>query len=180
MNTRRKVAWLAFFGVCGLVAWMPEQFFGEQAQDATADAQLSSGKRSDAGLRTAAAGKASAADSAATPRVLVVPQVDLFASQNWYVAPVMTAADQAAAALNSAPAAPLVPTAPPLPFQFIGKLEDRQQLQVFLQNGERLYVVRAGDVIDEVYKIDHISATEMSFVYLPLKFAQTLSVGSAP
>jgi hypothetical protein len=73
-----------------------------------------------------------------------------------------------------------VPTAPPLPFQFIGKLEDSQQLQVFLQNGERLYVVRAGDVIDDVYKVDRISATEMSLVYLPLKFAQTLSVGSAP
>jgi hypothetical protein len=106
-----------------------------------------------------------------------VPQLDLFAAQSWYVAPVVTAEQ---AALNSAPAAPTVPTAPPLPFQFIGKLADSQQLQVFLQNGERLYVVRAGDVIDDVYKVDRISATEMSLVYLPLKFAQTLSVGSAP
>lgn len=172
MNNRRVAGWLAFFGICGLIAWMPEQFFGEQAQDTVSDARPVSSKHRDA----IAARQNNASEAASSP-VTAVPQVDLFAAQNWYVAPVVTAEQQAA--LN-APAIPTVPTAPPLPFQFIGKLEDSQQLQVFLQNGERLYVVRAGDVIDETYKVDRISATEMSFVYLPMKFAQTLSVGSAP
>ncbi|MFJ3487507.1 hypothetical protein ACIPL1_29405 [Pseudomonas sp. NPDC090202] len=173
MNTRRMAGWLAFFGVCGLVAWMPEQFFGEPTADVVRDVQPAATKQ-----QAIAAGKQAAGnDTAAQPVTVNVPQVDLFAAQSWYVAPVMTAEQQAAL---SAPAAPTVPTAPPLPFQFIGKLEDSQQLQVFLQNGERLYVVRAGDVIDETYKVDRISATEMSLVYLPLKFAQTLSVGSAP
>lgn len=175
MNTRRVAGWLGFLGVCGLIAWVPEQFFGEQAQDLSSAAAPVASKHRDA-VAAAKAGSDKGGDTKSG--VEKVPQLDLFASQNWYVAPVVTAEQQAA--LNSAPAAPTVPTAPPLPFQFIGKLEDSQQLQVFLQNGERLYVVRAGDVIDDVYKVDRISATEMSLVYLPLKFAQTLSVGSAP
>jgi hypothetical protein len=174
MNTRRVVNWLAFFSICGLIAWVPEQFFGEQAQDAGSDAVPVASKHREA---VAAAKTGSDKGGDAQSGAAKVPQMDLFAAQSWVVAPVVTAEQ---AALNSAPAVTTVPTAPPLPFQFIGKLEDSQQLQVFLQNGERLYVVRAGDVIDDVYKVDRISATEMSLVYLPLKFAQTLSVGSAP
>jgi hypothetical protein len=174
MNNRRVTGWIAFFGVCGLIAWMPEQFFGEPTQEVASSVQPTAAKQQ-AAIAKARADVARDAEKSAN---LVVPQVDLFAAQSWYVAPVVTAEQQAA--LDSAAVAPMVPTAPPLPFQFIGKLEDSQQLQVFLQNGERLYVVRAGDVIDDTYKIDRISATEMSLVYLPLKFAQTLSVGSAP
>ena len=72
-----------------------------------------------------------------------------------------------------------VPTAPPMPFQFIGRMDDRTDLQVFLQNGEKIYVVRKGDVIDETWKIEGISDLELSLVYLPLHLSQTLSVGSA-
>ncbi len=71
-----------------------------------------------------------------------------------------------------------VPTAPPLPFQFVGRLHDHSDLQVFLQSGEKIYVVRKGDVIDETWRIERISEKELSLVYLPLRLAQTLSVGS--
>lgn len=70
------------------------------------------------------------------------------------------------------------PSVPPMPFQFIGKLNDRTDLQVFLQNGEKIYVVRKGDVIDDTWRIEGISDVELSFVYLPLHLSQTLSVGS--
>jgi len=172
MNNRRVAGWLGFLGLCGLIAWIPEQFFGEQADDTSAQVRPASAKGADrVAANSATEGRATKSKSVA------MPAADLFAAQSWLVAPVIFAEQ---AALNNAPVVAPVPTAPPLPFQFIGKLDDSRQLQVFLQNGERLYVVRAGDVIDDVYKVDRISATEMSFVYLPLKFAQTLSVGSAP
>ena len=78
--------------------------------------------------------------------------------------------------------APVVaaPSAPVLPFQFVGRLHNLGDEQVFLQSGEKLYVVRRGDVIDDIYRIEQISATELSLVYLPLHLSQTLSVGSAP
>ena len=55
---------------------------------------------------------------------------------------------------------------------------DRSDLQVFLQDGEKIYVVRNGDVIDDTWKIAAISDAELSLVYLPLHLSQTLSVGS--
>jgi hypothetical protein len=176
MNNRRVVGWLAFFGICGVIAWAPDHFFGEPSPDVADNAAPVSSKHRDAMAAKAqaqAAGAGQASNAA-------VPQVDLFASQNWYVAPVMTAEQVAAMTAAAAPAVPTVPTAPPLPFQFVGKMSDSQQSQVFLQNGERLYVVRSGDVIDQTYKVGQITATEMSLVYLPLHLAQTLSVGSAP
>ena len=44
----------------------------------------------------------------------------------------------------------MVPVAPALPFEFVGRLDDRDDQQVFLQSGEKLYVVRRGDVIGYV------------------------------
>lgn len=169
---RRTLGWLGFFGICGLIAWVPEQFFADAPQEAI-------GLAEPAGRPQRQARSPAERES---PKVLEegktsVPQADLFAAHSWFVAPVV---DATQAVPVSAPIAPAAPTAPPLPFQFIGKLADSQQLQVFLQNGERLYVVRAGDVIDELYRIEHISPTEMSLVYLPLSLAQTLPVGSAP
>jgi Tfp pilus assembly protein PilP len=81
------------------------------------------------------------------------------------------------AAAPSAP--PAKPKAPPLPFKFIGKLDDSQQLQVFLLRGEQVLVVREGDLIDKTYKVQRIDAERMTLVYLPLDIAQSLAVGSA-
>ena len=36
---------------------------------------------------------------------------------------------------------------------------------MFLQNGEKIYVVRNGDVIDDTWKITGISDLELSLVY---------------
>lgn len=104
MNNRRVAGWLAFFGLCGLIAWVPEQFFGEQAQDlSSAAAPVASKHRNAVAVVTAGSDKGGDAKSG----VVTVPQLDLFAAQSWYVAPVVTAEQQAA--LNSAPAAPRCP-----------------------------------------------------------------------
>jgi len=68
----------------------------------------------------------------------------------------------------------------PIGVQFVGRIGDREDLQIFLQSGEKLYVVRQGDVIDQTYRLDRVSANELDLVYLPLHQSQTLSVGSAP
>jgi hypothetical protein len=169
MNTKRVVGWVAFFGVAAALAWVPEYF--KQADDS--DPALAT-------LATPAKGKTPGA-AAASSAVAVVPikdlspAGDLFASRSWKAAPVLgTVIEQPVVVTPEVQ----VPTAPPLPFQFVGRLADRSDLQVFLQNGEKIYVVRKGDVIDETWRIERISDEEMSLVYLPLHLAQTLSVGS--
>lgn len=105
------------------------------------------------------------------------PSRDLFPSQQW--SPPQALATVSEQPVITAPVA-AAPTAPTLPFRFIGRMGERDDLQIFLQSGDKLYVVRQGDVIDDTYRLDHVSATELSLVYLPLHQPQTLSVGSAP
>ncbi|MFZ0153335.1 hypothetical protein [Pseudomonas sp. Hg5Tf] len=166
MNTQRRLAWLAFLGSAAVLAWAPGYFFA----DSTADSEAV----------IAAADKATVAANevgaqAAKPAVLKLR--DLFPSKSWKPAAQMATVTEQPAVLAPVASAP---TAPALPFQFVGRLHDRDDQQVFLQSGEKLYVVRRGDVIDDLYRIEQISATELSLVYLPLHLSQTLSVGSAP
>lgn len=164
----RRLFWLAFLGSAAVLAVVPE-FFGERAEP---QAMPRSARPS------AVATQAEAARAAPTPVAqapAVVPAADLFAAQSWYVAPPPPPAMTA-----TAPPPPPRPTAPPLPFKFIGKLDDRQALQVFLLRGEQVLVVREGDLIDKTYKVRRIDAERMTLVYLPLDIAQTLVVGRAP
>jgi len=58
----------------------------------------------------------------------------------------------------------------------MGRIDDGQP-KVFLQRGERLYTVAAGDVIDGQYRVERIEATTVLFTYLPLNIKQTITIG---
>jgi len=166
MNTQRAVMWAGFLGVSAVLAWAPGHWFGgegEVASIAGKPAPKTTPSPVGAGLPAKGPEQASR---------------DLFPRQQW-------TKPQALATVTEQPvvAAPVVvaaATAPALPFQFVGRIGDREDLQIFLQSGEKLYVVRQGDVIDETYRLDRVSANELDLVYLPLHQSQTLSVGSAP
>ncbi|MND86592.1 hypothetical protein D3C76_607120 [compost metagenome] len=175
MNARKAMGWGAFLAVSAVVAWAPGHWFEEADDVAVAVPSTSTSGKAVAALQPGAAQPATA--KAVKPSALPAGG-DLFAAKSWKPAPVLATVSAAQAQAAAAPV--VVPTAPPLPFQFIGRLDDRNDVQVFLQNGEKLYVVRNGDMIDDTYRIVGISATEMNMVYLPLHQSQTLSVGSAP
>jgi hypothetical protein len=63
--------------------------------------------------------------------------------------------------------------APPLPFRYVGKLQDGDKLAVFLAHGEESLVVSAGQKIGE-YRVDSVTEEEIRFTYLPLKTKQVL------
>ncbi|MCQ4144448.1 hypothetical protein [Vogesella sp. AC12] len=103
---------------------------------------------------------------ASLPRDLGAGRVkDLFPVQSWYVPP--------------PPPKPAPPKPPPLPFTYLGKAVDDGQVTVFVAQGERNLVVKAGDVIDGVYRADSILPPVMTFTYLPLQMQQTLEIGVA-
>lgn len=90
----------------------------------------------------------------------------LFAAHSW--------------ANNTAPKAVVEvgpPTAPPFPYAYLGMKRDDAALQVFLASGDLTYVVRQGDVLAELYKIESIAPPTMTVVYLPLQQVQTLQIG---
>jgi hypothetical protein len=165
MNTKRVAGWVAFFGVAAALAWLPEFF--KQADDS--DLAVAT-------VTTPAKGKTPGAPTAApAPIKDLSPAGDLFAARSWIAEPAPGTVTEQPVVVTPVVQ---VPTAPPLPFQFVGRLDDRSDLQVFLQSGEKIYVVRKGDVIDKTWRIERISNKELSLVYLPLHVVQTLSVGS--
>ncbi|MGY4527573.1 hypothetical protein [Pseudomonas sp. TE21394] len=169
MNTQRAVIWGGFLGVSVALAWAPGHWFGQE------DGNVASVGKFAATQPAGSAGPGAAAAAAKGPEAAAR---DLFPIQQWSKPEALASITEHPE--TAAPVVPQTPTAPALPFQFIGRIGDRDDLQIFLQSGEKLYVVRQGDVIDDTYRLDRVSASELSLVYLPLHQPQTLSVGSAP
>lgn len=176
MNTRR-LFWLFFLAAAVAVAVIPELFFVEPEQELAAAAVADQARHGPlAELRSV---EPAGAPDKAQPVPVSLPQADLFAPHSWYVAPVMPT-PAAPPSQSRTVVAPLAPQAPPLPFRFIGRLEDQQHLQVFLLKGEQLYTVRVGDVIEDTYRVEQIEQAKMLLTYLPLRISQSLAVGSEP
>jgi hypothetical protein len=66
---------------------------------------------------------------------------------------------------------------PSIPFTYLGKLVDQDTFMVFLSRQDRNYVVKEGDVIDDVYHVDEIKGSLMSLTYIPLNMKQTMRIG---
>lgn len=172
MNTKRVAGWVGFLGVAAALAWLPGYWMpAEEGDEALAvTATPASGKSRVALPATPGKKKAAAIKD-------LSPAGDLFTARSWKAAP--TLASVVEQPVNVTPVVQ-APTAPPMPFQFVGRLDDRTDLQVFLQSGEKIYVVRKGDVIDDTWRLEGITDAELNLVYLPMHLSQTLSVGSAP
>lgn len=77
---------------------------------------------------------------------------------------------------------PVRPTArrepPPLPFVYLGQMVDQGRTTVFVGRGEDHYDVAPGLVIDDTYKVERVTETQVTFVYVPLGTRQVLAVPS--
>ncbi|HSO06743.1 MAG TPA: secretion system X translation initiation factor [Pelomicrobium sp.] len=101
------------------------------------------------------------------------PGADLFGSRSWYTPP-----PPPPPVVAAPPPLPPKPTAPPLPFRYVGRLaETGEEGTYFLSRGDDLVTVRAGDVIDDTYRVDAISGGAIEFTYIPLQQKQTLAIG---
>jgi hypothetical protein len=101
--------------------------------------------------------------------------LDPFPAKTWYVAPPPPPAPPPAEVLP-----PPKPTAPPLPFQYMGKLEEPEsgKLVIYLAKGSESFSVSAGDTFDGVYRLDGVQRNKLRIFYLPLAIKQTLVIGS--
>ncbi|MDO8294093.1 MAG: hypothetical protein Q7T29_14695 [Gallionella sp.] len=138
------------------------------ASDTVPPAKAAAGTAAAASARVppAATDMPSAAVSGQSLREHFDPQAtDLFASHSWQPPP-------------PPPPKPEPPKAPPLPFRYLGKVLDEGQILAFVGQGVRTHLLRTGDVLAE-YKIDEITPTEITFVYLPLNEKQHMTFGSS-
>ncbi|ACO79080.1 hypothetical protein AvCA_29110 [Azotobacter vinelandii CA] len=175
MERRRLLGWLAFLGGAGLLALLPEFFPQEEellALEARPGGAVAKPETRSGEVRPEAHG-VRGGPASGTP----VPQADLFAARSWRASRPASGSASPSALVARPPAAPV---APPLPFEFVGRLDDSVRLRVFLLQGDRLHTVEAGEVIDGTYRLERIADDELTLVYLPLNQTQSLSVGDNP
>ena len=64
---------------------------------------------------------------------------------------------------------------PAPPYVFIGKMVEQDGAALaFLERGDRVYSVRAGDLIDDEYRVELIDQNALVLTYLPLSLRQTV------
>lgn len=92
--------------------------------------------------------------------------VDVFAAKSW-IRPTL-----ARVALAPPPAQPV---APPMPFQYVGQIQGREGPTILLSRGTESFSVKAGEPIDNDYRLESVTSESLTIVYLPLNERQTLN-----
>lgn len=107
---------------------------------------------------------------------------EIFRSKSWHVPPVQTSSQANNLTAPSSTASnvpPPPPSAPPLPFAFIGRMIDGNEVTLFLSRNGQQYVVRKNERLDDTYRIEEITSTEATITHLPTNTQQTLLFNSA-
>ena len=101
---------------------------------------------------------------------------DVFNATSWYVPP----PPHYVKPPPPPPPPPIpVPTAPPLPFTYLGRYGDSASRIIILSKGDRVYTVTEGDIIENTYRVEKLTAGMVNLTYLPLNIEQSLRTGDA-
>lgn len=76
----------------------------------------------------------------------------------------------------AAPATPEVVEPPPLPFSYAGAIWDEGRPAVILVQGENIHILKAGDRVDDLYRVERITHAQVEFTHLPLSRRQILGI----
>jgi hypothetical protein len=167
-------------GVCAAAAFSAAYWFNKPADLDVAVVQPSS--------RSAAASKPSrtASGASAQPQSTLRPlergvisssnDKDVFSQHSWVPAPPPAPPSPPPAP----PPPPVKPMAPPLPFSFVGLLDEKGAARrVFLSKSDHLIIVKANDVVEGQYRVDQITENSVDLTYLPLNQKQSISIQQA-
>jgi hypothetical protein len=78
------------------------------------------------------------------------------------------------------PVPPPPPAAPPLPFTLVGSFESEDGATAYyLAETEKVHVVKVGETIGDLYRLEAAAADQLELLYLPLAIKQTLVPGSS-
>jgi hypothetical protein len=167
--------WLALGATLIAVYFTPSQ-----DQDALS-LPARSGAAATPGGSTASAAGSAAAVASGRPDLRIVPR-DGEDWGNLFGAPPAPVAAVAAPLKKQPtgkvkPLPPQPPQAPPLPFQYLGRFVDGTRVAYFLQWNERNLVLRPGETVDRLWKLEQAQGGLLTFTYLPLNQKQSLAVG---
>lgn len=74
------------------------------------------------------------------------------------------------------PPPPEPPKAPPLPYRYLGLMDEDGTMHIYLKKGENTVVTHVGDKLEDSYLVKRLDRNGITFVYLPLGQEQQLSL----
>lgn len=104
--------------------------------------------------------------------------IDPFAPRQWIAPPppAPVVLKPAVVQVAETPTLPVGP--PPLPFRFVGSMNDNDEQVVYLGRGEQALVARNGETLEGTYKVLSITTQQIEFEHLPTGETQTLLFSS--
>lgn len=69
------------------------------------------------------------------------------------------------------------PAAPPLPFKYLGRMDEGETSVLLLSFQGQDILARTGETVGGRYRVDEIAEASIRFTYLPLDEQQTLKIG---
>ncbi|MBW8372234.1 MAG: hypothetical protein K0M66_14865 [Thiobacillus sp.] len=170
-NTRRRP--VLFIALAGVAAWSAWLAIDKPASDADTDlvevAEPVARARPPAPAAIGTTPAPAPANPQETAPRLALSRANLFPEQTWFVAP------------PPPPPPPYVPPPPPqapaLPFSYMGRWQDAGQITYYLARGTLPVSVRAGQVLDGVWRLEPVSGGQLNFTYLPLDQTRSLRTG---
>jgi hypothetical protein len=91
--------------------------------------------------------------------------IDVFAAKTW---------NQPTTVRQAVAPPPPQPVAPPMPFLYVGQIAGREGPTILLSRGAESFAVKAGEPIDNDYRLESVAGEELTIVYLPLNERQIL------
>lgn len=81
-----------------------------------------------------------------------------------------------AVAKPAPPPPPPPPSAPPLPYRYLGRMQEGATVTVFLAKGDEALTAKVGDTLEGVWRLDAIGPASISMTFLPLNLPQPLAI----
>jgi hypothetical protein len=165
--TKKQRRSVLFIALAGVVAWSAWLAFDEPASDPDTDLVEVAEPAARANPPVVAVAIAPGKPQEAAPR-LALSRANLFPEQTWAVAP---------PAPPPPDEPPPPPQAPALPYSYIGRWQEAGQTTYYLARGALPVSVRAGQVLDGVWRLEPVTGSQLNFTYLPLDQTRSLRTG---
>ncbi|HXA46452.1 MAG TPA: hypothetical protein VNW52_02390 [Burkholderiaceae bacterium] len=103
--------------------------------------------------------------------------LDPFAPRGWEPPPPPPPPPVKVAAVVAAPIVPPAPAGPPpLPFKFMGAMNDDGVQVIYLSHGDSALIARVGETLESAYKVLVVDGQHIEFEHLPTGEKQTMTI----
>jgi hypothetical protein len=161
--------WVLFVALAGAVSWSAWLALNDDAAETAGDAVEVAEPATRAHIPANNAPLAAPRPAQETLPRLALARADLFPEQTWYVAPPPPP--------PPAYVPPPPPQAPALPFRYMGRWQEAGETTWYLMRGTLPVSVRAGQVLDGVWRLEPVAGGLLNFTYLPLNQTRSLRTG---